>query len=55
MAKYKKSDYQKFKERVKLPWSPKTLTDFWLKLMNPTPRREDDPMKQIMLRMRHNK
>lgn len=32
MKKYKKSEYQKFKEKHKIPWSLKTLTDFWRKL-----------------------
>jgi len=30
--KYKKSEYQKFKERHKIPWSIKTLTEFWVKI-----------------------
>ena len=29
---YKKREWQKFKEKYKLPWSLKTLTDFWEKL-----------------------
>jgi len=32
VKKYKKSDWQKIKERFKIPWSVKTLTDFWKKL-----------------------
>lgn len=49
MAKYKKSEYQKFKERHKIPWSVKTLTNFWIKLHS-FKIKPPDPMEEIQLR-----
>ncbi|GAH70701.1 unnamed protein product [marine sediment metagenome] len=36
MRKCTKSEWQRIKERFKLPWSVKTLTDFWARGCKPT-------------------